>query len=386
MSAPLKVLGVSASRADWGFLAPPLTLLRSNKRFDVKVAVTGQHLTKEGKASRDAILAENFAIDAEVDMLLDNDTARSVAKSMGLALIGFADVMFQLRPDLVLVLGDRYEILAAVQAALIARTPVAHMGGGDVTEGAFDEAIRHSITKMSHLHFVSNADAARRIRQLGENPGHIYNVGSTALDRIRLFNLLPRTEFFAKIGMSEHKDLFVITYHPATLEENSVGQCGQLLDALDALGPETGLLFTGVNADPGGRSVESMIAAFVAAHGNAKLFSALGSSLYFSALKYAAVVVGNSSSGLYEAPSFGVPTVNIGDRQKGRLRAASVVDCPPDRHAILDAINRARRLDCSGAVNPYGDGHASERIVAALERLGNPQSLLKKKFYDLAPG
>lgn len=381
MGVPLRILGVTGTRADWGYMEPPLALLQSDPDFDVKLAVTGQHLVKDGEASLAAIKADGFSIDARVDMLLADDSRANVTRSLGMAILGFADVLERIKPDLLIVLGDRYEMLAAAEAALIARVPVAHLAGGDVSEGAFDDPIRHSITKMSHLHFVTNEESARRVRQLGEDETRIYNIGSTGLDRIRRIKPVPRDEFFGAIAMTARSSNFLVTFHPVTLEDDSEQQCTELLAALDRFGPDTGLIFTGVNADPSGRLLEVMIRDFVSRHPNAVAVSSLGSQLYFSALSYVNMVVGNSSSGLYEAPSFGIPTVNIGARQAGRLRPASVIDCAPERDAILIAINRAQGLDCSNLENPYGDGHASERILPVLKHLRNPVELLKKRFF-----
>ena len=380
MTERRKILAVTGSRADWGYLAPPLALLRDDEAFELTIAATGQHLTPQGATSLATIAAEGFAIDERVDLQLDADTALGVSRSLGLGVIGFADVLARRRPDLLFVLGDRYEILAAVQAAMIARTPVAHLAGGDVTEGAIDDAIRHSITKMSHLHFVTNAEAARRVRQLGEDPARIHNVGSTGLDRIALVKPMARDAFFASVGLKPRARNAVVTFHPATLAADSDRQCGQLLAALGDAGRDMGLIFTGANADVGGRAIDAQIGEFARRHDNAIVVPSLDSAGYFSALTHVDLVIGNSSSGLYEAPSFRLPAVNIGDRQTGRIRAASVIDCPPERQAISAAIARALALDCSDVTNPYGDGHASERILATLKRIEDPQDLLKKRF------
>jgi UDP-N-acetylglucosamine 2-epimerase (non-hydrolysing)/GDP/UDP-N,N'-diacetylbacillosamine 2-epimerase (hydrolysing) len=378
----LVVLAVSGSRADWGYLAPPLALMRQDNSFVLKLAVTGQHLVKTGSDSLRAIMSDGFEVDARVDMLLQADTAIGVTKSIGLAVLGFADVFARLQPDLLFVVGDRYETLAAVQAALVARVPVAHLVGGDVTEGAFDEAIRHSITKMSHLHFVTNAESATRVRQLGEDPARVYNVGSTSLDWIRR-EATKRDSVFEAIGLRPCRRNAVVTFHPVTLETDSDRQCQELLAALGQLGPDMGLVFTGVNADPGGSRLAGLVREFVQGRENAVALSSLGSQRYFSLLSNVDLVIGNSSSGLYEVPSFGIPTVNIGNRQAGRIRAASVIDCAPERAAILAAVEQALELDCSSVDNPYGDGHASERIVAVLKEIGNPSGLLKKRFHML---
>lgn len=377
----LSICAVTGGRADWGLLSVPLVRLRDHAAFDLKLVVTGQHLAPGGEDGIAAIEA-GFSIDARLDMLLAADTPLAVTKSLGLAVIGFADIFERLRPDLLLLLGDRYEILAAAQAALIARIPVAHLCGGDLTEGAMDEAIRHSITKMAHIHFVTNAEAGHRLRQLGENPGQVHCVGSPGLDLLREVPVLERGALFAAIGFTPRRRNLLVTFHPVTLDEDSGTQCTEMLAALDALGPETGLIFTGVNADTGAHAVAALIDAFVATHANAKAYGSLGSRHYLNLLRQVDAVVGNSSSGLYEAPSFHIPTVNIGDRQGGRLKAASVIDCAPERQAIGHALRQAAGMDCSGVINPYGDGHAAERIVAVLETLGDLRALLKKRFHE----
>jgi UDP-hydrolysing UDP-N-acetyl-D-glucosamine 2-epimerase len=356
-------------------------LLRDDAAFRLSLVVTGQHLTCAGQNSLAEIAADGFEIDARIDLRQPDTTTVGVSQALAAAVAGFADLFDRRRPDMLIVLGDRFEIFGAVQAALLARIPVAHLCGGDITEGAVDDAMRHAMTKMSHLHFVTNADAARRLRQMGEDPQHIYEVGSPGLDRIRTFTPMPCGAFFDSIGFEARAKNAVVTFHPATLSEDSGGDCGELLAALDALGPQVGLIFTGVNQDISGSLLQEMIEAFAAGHDNAVVVATLGSRAYFSALTHADLVIGNSSSGLYEAPSFGIPTVNIGDRQKGRLRAASVIDCAPDRAAIGAAIELALTQNCAGTSNPYGDGHASERIVSALKNIGDPAALLKKKFH-----
>lgn len=379
---PLKICAVTGSRADWGLLSPLLALLRADKAFALDLVVTGQHLVPAQDNTAQEIEREGFAISARIDMLLASDASLAVVKSMGLAVVGFADAFARLAPDLLLVLGDRYEILAAVEAATIARLPVAHLCGGDITEGAMDDAIRHAVTKLSHLHFVTNEAAAQRVRQLGEDSTRVHCVGSPGLDRIRQTKLLDRAAFFKRVGLAPRAYNLLVTFHPETLNADPLAQCLELLVALHELGPEFGVIFTGSNADPGGRGVDRLVGEFVATHDNARTHPSLGAALYFSALSHVNAVVGNSSSGLYEAPSFRIPTVNIGDRQRGRLRAASVIDCVAERRAIEAAVRRALTLDCTGVTNPYGDGHASERIVAVLRNLGDPRQLVHKRFVD----
>lgn len=379
----MRILAVTGTRADWGLLAPVLALLRDDARFDLRLAVTGQHLM-EGSPSRAGITAEGFTIDHEIDMELGpDDSAAALARASGLALAGLGRALDLDRPDLMLVLGDRYEILCAVQAALLAGVPVAHLCGGDITEGAMDDAIRHAITKMSALHFTSNAGAARRVRQMGEDPARVFDVGSPGIDRIRSITPIPPGTLLAELGLPDPQGpVFVVTFHPETLSEASEAQVRALCDALDAF-PAATLIVTGSNADPGARAVDRIMTGHAAARANAVHRASLGSKRYVSALAMADAVIGNSSSGLYEVPSFGIPTVNIGDRQAGRLRGPSVIDCAPEREAIVDAIRRALATDCSAMTNPYGDGHSAARIVAELARIDTPRRLLRKRFRDM---
>jgi len=294
-----------------------------------------------------------------------------------------ADVLARLKPDLMLLLGDRYEIAVVAVAATIARLPIAHVFGGDVTQGAFDDAFRHSISKMSHLHFATNEDSARRLRQLGEQPEHIHVTGSPGLDLIRNTPVPSREAFFAAVNLAPKAINLAVTFHPETLAAATVEHLDELLAALDQLGPDVAILFTGSNADPEARQIEARIEAFVAGKPSRRLVGSLGAERYFAALTYVDAVVGNSSSGLYEAPSFGIPTVNIGDRQTGRLKAESVIDCRPDRASIVAAIKAALVRGRKPTINPYGDGFAAARIVEELARFGELNSLLVKRFVDL---
>lgn len=375
---------MTGGRADWGLLSMPLAALRDDITFEVSLIVTGQHLAPGEETSLADIAADGFSIAERVDIAIGDNSSAGVARSAGLATDGIAASLGRLRPDMMMVLGDRYEILAAATAAVIARIPVVHLCGGDITEGAMDDAIRHAITKLSHVHFVTNTAAHDRVVQLGEDPAHVHCVGSPGLDRIRATQVMPRDELFASVGLAPRPRNLLVTHHPATLDDDPLAECREMLAALDVLGRDVGLLFTGANADPGARSIDDLIGAFVASHSNATAVRSLGASRYFSALTHVDAVIGNSSSGLYEAPSFLKPTVNIGDRQEGRLKARSVIDCRGERAAIGAAIHRAFVLDCSGVVNPYGDGRASERIVAVLRALEMPRDLLRKRFHTLA--
>lgn len=366
-------------------LSMPLAALRDDAAFELAVIVTGQHLVPGEEQSVVDIAADGFQIFERIDIAIGDDSPEGIARSAGLAVCGIGAALSRLRPDLMLVLGDRYEILSAVTAALYARVPVAHLCGGDITEGAMDDAIRHAITKLSHIHFVTHATARDRVIQLGEDPANVHTVGSPGLDRIARTPVMMRARWLDSLGLADLPLTLLVTYHPVTLDADPLAECREMLAALDALGPNVGVLFTGANADPGARGIDGLIGEFVATHANARAVRTLGSQRYFSALAHVQAIIGNSSSGLYEAPSFATPTVNIGDRQRGRLRASSVVDCAGERTAIRAAIEKALALDCAGVENPYGDGRASERILAALKRIGDPQALVRKRFVNLVP-
>lgn len=376
---------VTGTRAEYGLLRWVMEGIRQSPCLELQVIATGMHLSPEFGLTVRAIEDDGFRVDRRVEMLLSSDTAVGVTKSMGLGMIGFADALAELKPDLVLVLGDRYEIFAAAAAAMIARVPIAHLHGGETTEGAFDEAIRHSITKMAHLHFVAAEEYRRRVIQLGEAPERVFQVGGLGIDNILRLQLLTRSELEEALDFKLAPRNLLITFHPVTLEQNtSAAQMDELLAALATLA-DTGLIFTMPNADTEGRVLFQQIQNFCATHPQARAYTSLGQLRYLSCLRYVDGVVGNSSSGLTEAPSFSKGTVNIGDRQRGRLRATSVIDCQPQAAAISCAIDRLFSPDfqagLTGVKNPYGSGGASDAIVALLEQADlNP--LLKKQFYD----
>jgi UDP-hydrolysing UDP-N-acetyl-D-glucosamine 2-epimerase len=378
-----KICIATGTRAEYGLLSTLMKNIQQDPGLTLQIIATGMHLSPEFGLTYREIEHDGFKIDAKVEMLLSSDTPVGIAKSIGLGVVGFADAFERLRPDMLVLLGDRFELLAAAQAALVARIPVAHIAGGDTTEGAFDESIRHSITKMAHLHFVTNEDSARRVRQLGENPDQVHMVGNPGIDRILQMKRLSRTELESALNFAFRKKNLLVTFHPATLDAVPPEvQFQDLLAALDRLGNETGLLFTKPNADTGGRKLMQMIDDYVAAHSHAAAFTSLGQLRYFSVIAQVDAVVGNSSSGLYEVPSFKKPTVNIGDRQKGRLLASSVITCRPEAGDIEQAIKEAYHRDCSATVNPYGDGNSSSRIVAVIKQITDLQGLLKKHFYE----
>jgi len=380
---PLTICAVSGGRADYGLLVPVLRMLCDDPRFDLQLVLTGQHLSGVAGGTAARVRADGFKVSAEIDMGLGSDDAVAITKSAARGMDGMADVLARLKPDLVLVLGDRYEIAVTAIAATIARLPIAHIAGGDVTLGAFDDAFRHSISKMSHLHFVTNEESARRLRQLGEQPERIHVTGSPGLDLVRSTPVPSREDFFASVGLAPKSINLVVTFHPETLADDTVRDLDELLSALDQLGSDVAILLTGSNADPLSRQIDARIETFVAGNPSRRLVGSLGAERYFAALTYMDAVVGNSSSGLYEAPSFGIPTVNIGERQSGRLKASSVIDCVPARSAILAAIKSAWARGKKPATNPYGDGHAAPRIVAALAAISDPRELLDKRFVDL---
>ena len=375
---------MTGTRADYGLLYWLMREIDSDPELELQIVVTGMHLSPEFGLTYQMIESDGFGINHKVEMLLSSDTPVGITKSIGLGVIGFADALDQLKPDIMVVLGDRYEILAAVQSALIARIPVAHIAGGDTTEGAFDEAIRHSITKMSHLHFVTNEISQRRVFQLGENPKCIFNVGSPGLDNVRRLQLLNKMELAKQLNFSFRSKNILVTFHPVTLsDQSSAAQFQELLQAFQALGDDVGIIFTKPNADTDGRILIQMIDDYVAQHCNSKAFVSLGQLRYLSVINHVDAIVGNSSSGLYEVPSFHKPTVNIGSRQQGRLKADSVIDCQASTDSILYAIKAAFELDCSQVINPYGDGKSSERIVKLLKSVPDYKDLLIKHFFEI---
>ncbi|MDY0873658.1 UDP-N-acetylglucosamine 2-epimerase [Dongia rigui] len=384
MAAQRHILAVSGSRSDYSLLVWPLRLLRAEPSFRLEVAVTGMHLLPAFGNTVDQFAADGFEIAARVPTQGPEDSPEETARAIGRGIIGFTETLSRLKPDLLLVLGDRFETFAAAQAAFVLRIPIAHLCGGDVSNGALDDGFRHAIAKMASLHFPTNQDAAQRLRQLGEMPERIFNVGSTGIDFIKRAELLPRAELEANLGHVLPERFLLVTFHPATLDPvPSLDQVGELLAALGGLPADIGLVFTFANADAEGARINELLVAFASSRPLAHCHPSLGPTRFQSLLRLTAAMVGNSSSGLYEAPSWDVPAVNIGRRQDGRLRASSVIDCPPQRDAIAAAIKRALGLSPKGTISPYGDGKASERIVDVLKNLPDWQSLVYKSFLDL---
>jgi UDP-N-acetylglucosamine 2-epimerase (non-hydrolysing)/GDP/UDP-N,N'-diacetylbacillosamine 2-epimerase (hydrolysing) len=359
-----RVCVVTGSRAEYGLLFWLLTDLQADPQFDLQLVVTGMHLAPEFGNTVREIENDGFSVARRVEMLLSGGTPIAIAKSVGLGVIGLSDALAQLEPDVVVLLGDRFEIFAAAQAAMIHNIPIAH------------------------LHFATNAQSAARIRQLGENPDRVFDVGSPGLDHLRRRPLLDRAELEQALGEQLGTRNLLVTFHPVTLlEDCGLSEFDELLAALERLDPSTKLWFTSPNADAGGRAMASKLQAWVAGHRDrARSFASLGSLRYLSLMAKVDAVVGNSSSGLYEAPSLGVPTVDIGDRQLGRLAASSVISCVAQRDDIRHAIDRAMALDCKGTVSPYGDGRATARIVEVLRSMPERAELLRKSFHMMGSG
>ena len=384
-----KIISVlTATRAEYGLLRPIIDRLKGVEEFDVRIVVTGAHLSQEFGLTYREIEEDGFAIDEKIEILLSSDTPASISKSMGLALISFADYFKKRNPDLLIVLGDRYETLAVVIAAMNQRIPIAHLYGGETTEGAIDESIRHAITKMSYLHFTSTQEYRNRIIQLGENPNRVFCVGAIGIENIKKIRLMTKAELQESLNFNLETTYAVVTFHPVTLETNETKkQITALLKACCSV-PNMKFIFTKANADADGRIINHMLDEYVSVNKNAIVVDSLGTTRYLSALNYAAMVIGNSSSGLVEAPSFGIPTVNIGDRQRGRLQGDSIINCAPSTKEISRAIQFALSEEfieiARSAVNPYGDGRVSDQVLDILCRFILEEKIdLKKAFYDL---
>lgn len=383
-----KIAVLTATRAEYGLLKPVIEALNRCEDFQTKVVVTGAHMSPEFGMTYQEILDDGILIDKKIEMLLSSDTAVSVSKSMGLALISFAEYFDESSPDALLVLGDRYETLAVCCAAMNARIPIIHMHGGESTEGNIDEAVRHSITKMSWLHFTSTNEYRKRVIQLGEDPARVFVTGAVGVENALNCNFISRKELERSLDFSLGSNFAVVTFHPVTLDGRSAEkQFGQLLEAFDICS-DMNYLFTKANADADGRIINKMIDKYVSEHENAIGVESLGVRRYLSALKLCSMVIGNSSSGILEAPSFQIPTINIGDRQAGRIQADSVINCKPECRDIVRAMQTAVsdsfRETLRTTVNPYGDGKTSEKIVQILRKEFIQKEIsLKKKFYDI---
>lgn len=381
-----KICVVTGSRADYGLLRWVMQGIKDDPELYLQVIATGMHLSPTFGLTYRVIEDDGFRVDAKVEILGASDSPEAIAESMALALAGSARAFSELKPDLVVVLGDRFEIFAATAAALVAKIPVAHLHGGETTTGAYDEAFRHSITKMSHLHFVATDEYRSRVIQLGESPKNVYLVGGVGIDSIKNLPLLTREELEAQLGIEFGAKSLLITFHPVTLDaESAEQQMKELLAALSHL-HDTTLIFTMPNADTGGHALIKMIEEFVDQNKNASVFTSLGQLKYLSCIANVDGVVGNSSSGLTEVPTFKIGTINIGDRQLGRLQATSVINCEPIEKDIMRSIEKLYsidfKLDLVVAKNPYGEGGASARVVRVL-RESSLDGIVKKTFYDL---
>ena len=384
-----KICIVTGSRAEYGLMYWLMKEIQEDPNLELQIIATGMHLSPEFSLTYKVIEEDGFVINKKVEMLLSSDTPVAIAKSMGLGIIGFADVLEELKPDIIVVLGDRYESFAACAAAMPARIPIAHLHGGEATEGLIDEAIRHAITKMAHIHFVATEHYGKRVVQMGEQPEKVFCFGAPGLDNIRRLALLERRAFEKSIGFELGAKNILITFHPVTLDKNSAGsQFKELLEALKTFKDSSKFIFTKPNADTDGRIIIKLIDDFVEKNSDRAIaFGSLGQLKYLSALKYVDMVVGNSSSGLIEVPAFKIPTINIGDRQKGRIHAKTVIHCNAVEKDILEAIDKGFskefRDSLKGVVNPYGEGGASSRIKNELKQIELGKDLIKKEFYDI---
>lgn len=382
-----RIAVVTGARSDYGIYLPILRRIAASPELSLQLVAGGAHLDPRYGRTVDAIRQDGFDIAAEVEMVPAADDGAATADAMGRGVVGFARAYASLAPDLVLVLGDRFEMLSAAVAALPQRIPLAHIHGGELTEGALDDAIRHAMTKMSHLHFVSTEEYGRRIVSMGEEPWRVVVSGAPALDNLRDLELLSRAELSERYGVDAARPFLLVTYHPATLEhERTAERIEALLGALaDAHLP---VVFTYPNADMGSAAIIERVNAYVASHADARVAVSLGTRGYFSMMAHAAAMVGNSSSGIIEAASFTLPVVNIGDRQHGRARGRNVIDCASDEAsiaaAIAQAVSPSFRASLGDLRNPYGDGMASERIVRTITDVPL-EGLLRKQFYEPAP-
>ena len=382
-----KVCVVTGSRAEYGLLKFLMKGIIQTKKLKLQVIATGAHLSPEFGLTYKEIADDGIKINKHIEMLLSADTSSSISKSIGVGLIGFADALDELKPDIMVLQGDRFELLAACTASLFKGIPIAHISGGEITEGSCDEAIRHSITKMSWWHFVGAAEYGKRVIQLGENPKRVFHVGGLGVDTIKKTKLLSKKALMQRTGIKFGKKNLLVTYHPDTLEKNTLSQNPKaLLNALNKF-EDIYIIFTMPNADLGSRFIKKMVEDFIQKNKDRSiLFKSMGHLNYLSTLQYVDGVVGNSSSGLAEAPTFKLGTINIGDRQKGRLKALSVIDCDPIESEITTALKKLYSPDFQSKLqsvkNPYGEGNASEKIIEVLTKSSIPENM-KKVFYDL---
>ncbi|KOR32308.1 UDP-N-acetylglucosamine 2-epimerase [Achromatium sp. WMS3] len=383
-----KICVVTTTRAEYGLLSSLIEKINDDSELLLQLIATGSHLSSEFGFTVNEIEEDGFTISKKIEMLLSSDTPIGISKSMGLALISFAEAFDDLKPDIVIVLGDRYELLPIVSAATMALIPVAHISGGEVTEGVLDDSIRHAVTKLSHIHFTSIEEYRKRVIQLGECPSHTFNVGEIGLDNFLKVSLFSKDEFEKSINTTLKKHNLLITYHPVTTQSlaANISAFSKILEALDSA-DDTLLIFTKSNADSGGRILNKMIDEYIEQHNDQAIsFVSMGYQRYLSALRYVDAVIGNSSSGIVEAPSFKIGTINIGDRQKGRIQSKSVINCEPEIDAINKALkklySKSFKKTLESVTNYYGDGKSSERIVEILKNI-DIKKITRKKFHDV---
>ena len=381
-----KICVITGTRAEFGLLRPLIELIANDKELQLQLIATGMHLSPEFGYTLNEITEAGFMVDKKVECLLSSDSSIGVSKTIALAISGFADALAELTPDLVVVLGDRTEILGAVIATAMANIPIAHLHGGETTEGAYDEAIRHSITKFSHLHFTSTEAYRKRVIQLGEHPDTVFNVGAIGLDAIKKLPLLDKASFEQAIGFKLKERNILITYHPVTLEKEApIETFENVLTALDEL-TDTTLIFTHANSDKNGRIINKMITEYVSSHKDKAVeFKSLGQLRYLSALQFVDFVIGNSSSGMTEVPAFYIPTINIGDRQKGRINCESVINSNNSlediKKSITFALDKTFRKKIQQQELLYGNGTAAEKILQIIKEHNHIS--IKKSFYNI---
>ncbi len=381
-----KICVVTGTRAEYGLLYWLMKEIQKDDDLELQLIVTGMHLSPEFGLTYKEI-EKDFHIDKKIEMLLSSDTSVGISKSMGLAQISFADIYEELKPDILVVLGDRYEIFSAVSSAMIARIPIAHIHGGEATEGAYDEPIRHCITKMSHIHFTATTEYKNRVIQLGEQPAKVFNVGGLGIDNIIKLKLLSKSELESTLDFKFNKKNILVTFHPVTLENTtSQKQFQDLLEIIDKL-KDTNIIFTKSNSDTDGRIINEMIDEYVYKNTDkSTCFTSMGQLNYLSALQFIDAVVGNSSSGLLEAPTFNIGTINIGDRQKGRMMAKSIINCNTTKESMENGFEKLYsdnfKIVLQDVKNPYGNGGASKKIKDILKTI-NVNNIIKKSFYNI---
>lgn len=383
----IKIAVVTGTRAEYGLLKPLMDAMKNSNKWILQLIVTGAHLSSEFGLTYKQIEEDGFVIDKKVEMLLSSDSSSAITKSMGLAMIGLSDAFSSLKPDAVVILGDRYEMLSVASTALIFKIPIIHLHGGEITEGAYDDSIRHAITKLSHIHFASTEEYRKRIIQLGENPKYVFNVGAIGIDNIKNLALLNRKELEKELDIKFRKNNYQVTFHPETLTLGDTEKQFEILLSAIEEHPDSLFIFTKANADTNGRIINRLIDEFTSKNsGNCKAFDSLGSLIYLSLLAQCNAIVGNSSSGIIEAPSLNIGTINIGDRQRGRTQSKTVMNVSIDKAEILQAISKTKEenylQEIKNDINPYGNGNTTVKIIDILQQI-DLKNLLLKQFHNL---